>query len=341
MLTPDGFVKILDFGLAKLHPDAVPGTAPSDEGKSDSPTTFPTGTRDGAIIGTVGYMSPEQAAGRPADYRADQFALGATLYEMATGRQAFSRGSVVQTLNAIIEDDPPPLAELNPSFPAPAQVDRRTMPGEGSRRALRIDARPGARTARRARASERGVQQFRGAAARAGSRADSRAGARPRSGPARPSPAGMARRRGFGGRARIAAWRFRRFASASSSGFTGCPCRPRNALLCCRCSVLARRPRSRPHARGLARLRGGSAQRSPGGSPGCDRRPSGRDPPDRPRRETTTFGPAERDAGGAYRRAAERAQARWWRRASWIPASGRALRTSRTQFETLQGVAAR
>ncbi len=121
MLTSDGFVKILDFGLAKLHPDAVPGAAPSDGGRSDSPTTFPTGTRDGAIIGTAGYMSPEQAAGRPADYRADQFAFGATLYEMATGRQAFQRDSVVQTLNAIIEHDPPPLAELNPSFPAPAR----------------------------------------------------------------------------------------------------------------------------------------------------------------------------------------------------------------------------
>ncbi len=85
MLTPDGFVKILDFGLAKLHADAVPGTAPPDAGQSETPTTFRTGTREGAIIGTVGYMSPEQAAGRPADCRADQFALGATLYEMATG----------------------------------------------------------------------------------------------------------------------------------------------------------------------------------------------------------------------------------------------------------------
>jgi len=121
MLTPDGFVKILDFGLAKLHPDVVPGAAPPDRGQTETPTRFPTGTRDGAIIGTVGYMSPEQAAGRPADFRADQFALGATLYEMATGRQAFQRDSVVQTLNAIIEHDPPPLAELNPSFPAPAR----------------------------------------------------------------------------------------------------------------------------------------------------------------------------------------------------------------------------
>jgi tetratricopeptide (TPR) repeat protein/TolB-like protein len=121
MLTPDGFVKILDFGLAKLHSDVIPGGAPPDRGQTETPTAFPTGTRDGAIIGTAGYMSPEQAAGRPADFRADQFAFGATLYEMATGRQAFQRDSVVQTLNAIIEHDPPSLVELNPSFPAPAR----------------------------------------------------------------------------------------------------------------------------------------------------------------------------------------------------------------------------
>ena len=141
MLTPDGFVKILDFGLAKLRPDAVPGMAPSDQGQSESPTTFRTGTRQGAIVGTVGYMSPEQAAGRPADYRADQFALGATLYEMATGRQAFHRDSVVQTLNAIIEHDPPPLAELNPSFPAPARwiAERCLSKAPGDRYASTLD----------------------------------------------------------------------------------------------------------------------------------------------------------------------------------------------------------
>jgi len=141
MLTPDGFVKILDFGLAKLHADAAAGTFPSDGGRSESPTTFRTGTRDGAIIGTVGYMSPEQAAGRPADYRADQFALGATLYEMATGRQAFQRDSVVQTLNAIIEHDPPSLAELNPSFPAPARwiAERCLAKAPGERYASTLD----------------------------------------------------------------------------------------------------------------------------------------------------------------------------------------------------------
>ena len=141
MLTPDGFVKILDFGLAKLHADTLPGTDASDDSQAESPTTFRAGTRAGAIVGTAGYMSPEQAAGRPADFRADQFALGATLYEMATGRQPFRRESVVQTLNAIIEDDPTPLADLNPSFPAPARwiAERCLAKAPGDRYASTLD----------------------------------------------------------------------------------------------------------------------------------------------------------------------------------------------------------
>ncbi len=141
MLTPDGFVKILDFGLAKLHEGVLSGSDRPDDGREETPTTFRAGTRAGAIVGTAGYMSPEQAAGRPADFRADQFALGATLYEMATGRQPFLRDSVVQTLNAIIEDDPLPLAELNPSFPAPARwiAERCLAKAPGDRYASTLD----------------------------------------------------------------------------------------------------------------------------------------------------------------------------------------------------------
>ena len=69
-------------------------------------------------MGTVGYMSPEQAKAVPADYRSDQFSLGAILYEMATGKRAFQRDTGVQTLSAIIESEPQSLAELNPSLPA-------------------------------------------------------------------------------------------------------------------------------------------------------------------------------------------------------------------------------
>ena len=77
-------------------------------------------------MGTVGYMSPEQAGGGTADNRSDQFSFGLVLYEMLTGRRAFSRPSAVETLAAIIRDDPPPIGQLNPSVPAPVRwiVDR-------------------------------------------------------------------------------------------------------------------------------------------------------------------------------------------------------------------------
>ena len=112
MVSKDGFVKILDFGLAKL-------SAPIDGGGSDLPTAAPRGTDPGTIMGTVGYMSPEQAAGRAVDFRSDQFSLGTILYEMATGKRPFQRDSAPQTLTAIIQDDPEPLGTLNPRTPAP------------------------------------------------------------------------------------------------------------------------------------------------------------------------------------------------------------------------------
>jgi TolB-like protein len=111
MMSEDGFVKILDFGLAKLSP-LVP------EPDSEASTMTKEGTTPGAVMGTVGYMSPEQAKAVPADYRSDQFSLGAILYEMATGQRAFQRDTAVQTLSAIIESEPKPLAELSPSLPS-------------------------------------------------------------------------------------------------------------------------------------------------------------------------------------------------------------------------------
>jgi len=111
MVTPDGRVKVLDFGLAKLVAP-VDDDATTESG--DSPDTGP-----GRILGTVGYMSPEQAEGRPLDFRSDQFSCGAILYEMATGRPAFRRPSRPQTLAAIVEEDPAPIASLNPAVPPP------------------------------------------------------------------------------------------------------------------------------------------------------------------------------------------------------------------------------
>jgi eukaryotic-like serine/threonine-protein kinase len=79
------------------------------------------GTRPGSIMGTVGYMSPEQASGGTVDSRSDQFSFGLVLYEMLTGQRAFSRPTAVETLSAIIRDDAPPVGQLNPAVPTPVR----------------------------------------------------------------------------------------------------------------------------------------------------------------------------------------------------------------------------
>ena len=112
MVSKDGFVKILDFGLAKL-------TQPEDTSDRTAAPTVSGATEPGVVMGTAGYMSPEQALGRPVDFRSDQFSLGSILYEMATGKRAFERGSAPETLTAIIRDEPEPIGRLAPLSPAP------------------------------------------------------------------------------------------------------------------------------------------------------------------------------------------------------------------------------
>jgi hypothetical protein len=112
MVSKDGFVKILDFGLAKL-------TAPAGgEQLSEGPTIM-ADTRPGTVMGTVGYMSPEQASGKALDFRSDQFSLGSILYELSTGKRAFQRSTSAETLTAIIREEPEPLGAINPRTPAP------------------------------------------------------------------------------------------------------------------------------------------------------------------------------------------------------------------------------
>jgi serine/threonine-protein kinase len=127
MVTADGFVKVLDFGLAKLLGDGSSGQQHwFDSAAPTWPESPSPQTAVGVVMGTAGYMSPEQARGRSVDYRSDQFVLGAILYEMATGRQAFRRETQAQTIAAIIEDPPEPMAELCPQLPAPVRwvIDR-------------------------------------------------------------------------------------------------------------------------------------------------------------------------------------------------------------------------
>src|ERR1044072_2035358 len=111
MLRPDGYVKVLDFGLAKLSEQASPAVA------AEAPT-IQVRTGSGIVIGTAGYMSPEQARGLSVDHRSDIFSLGAVIYEMLARRKPFEGETPSDTMAAILKTEPPPLAWVAPGVPS-------------------------------------------------------------------------------------------------------------------------------------------------------------------------------------------------------------------------------
>jgi serine/threonine protein kinase len=110
MVSEEGRLKILDFGLAKLKPEA------GVTGMSELPTR--SRTEEGRIVGTVAYMSPEQAEGKTLDSRSDIFSLGIVLYEMATGERPFKGETTASVLSSILKDTPKSVTEINPSLPS-------------------------------------------------------------------------------------------------------------------------------------------------------------------------------------------------------------------------------
>ena len=126
----DGRVKILDFGVAKLQ------SAPEESGRTVEELT--TITKSGMVLGTVAYMSPEQLRGKPVDNRCDIFSVGAILYEMLAGRRAFPGETEVDTITAVLREDPPDSDLEQAGIPPAVSANRAPLFGEGAGKSFPI-----------------------------------------------------------------------------------------------------------------------------------------------------------------------------------------------------------
>jgi serine/threonine protein kinase/tetratricopeptide (TPR) repeat protein len=126
MINAEGRLKVLDFGLAKLRPGF---------GKGGGEATTQTMTQPGVVMGTVQYMSPEQALGKEADHRSDLFSTGVVLYEMATGRLPFRGSTPTETITEIVRSEPEPVSDLSPATPPELErIIRKCLEKDASRR---------------------------------------------------------------------------------------------------------------------------------------------------------------------------------------------------------------
>ena len=125
VVTLHGHVKILDFGLAKLNEGPQAGAGAATQSALTAANT---------ILGTVGYMSPEQVSGRDVDHRTDLFSVGTVLYELVSGRRAFAGDSAAETLSAVLKDEPPPLSGADALSAGVSRIIRHCLEKDPSRR---------------------------------------------------------------------------------------------------------------------------------------------------------------------------------------------------------------